>query len=686
MITLRVLIPGGRVRSFRAEWDREQVPVGWRVLVPLKSGTATGVVVGVGGEEAQQEILSFPDSKPILDVKSLSLLDELSSDYLLSRGYLLQRLLPSAFFWREEEVIKVARTNLKGLDPKSLEIVEYVKKRRGVKPENLKKRFNPRLIDFLLKRGILRSEKVWNAPSLEERFYSLALPLGDALKKVRSEEKKRLLVFLSGREGVSEEELRGWGFGRSLLRELLKRGILKEESRYPEKIHEGAEISREVVRRISADRRLLWSSFVDVLREVEELCLDHISRGMSVLILFPDTAQMYRALDRLRGVLKDRLLEIHSGVPPKKLFESWFSATEGGKVIVGTFLASLCPVERLGSLILFDESSPGVKLRHAGGVDLRRVAYILSKKRGSKLLFTTPAPSLSSYLLFKEGKFSLERKFSLPRVELFKREAGEILTENALRVLEKEKEKKILLLVPKHGYSYLYCPRCEALVECPRCGTFLTYSLRKKLIYCTNCSYRQEELICPECEGPLEELGFGIERALEVVEGSVGLREGLIFSTHPRWEESYDLSIILSADSLLSVPSYRAREELFLFLLRTSLITKERLIIQTMFPEEESFRCLAEGKLEEFYRLELERREREMLPPFWRLLLLKVSDREIEGYVRKFLSPHLRSTYNRREGCYELLVKFRDRRTLLKVRQLTRRFGKAIIEAKVDPF
>ncbi|MDQ7082580.1 MAG: hypothetical protein Q9N34_06215 [Aquificota bacterium] len=131
LITLRVLIPGGRVKSFRAEWDREQVPLGWRVLIPSKSGTATGIVVGVGREEAREEVLSFPDPSPILDTDSLSLIDELSSDCLLeSKGYLLQKLLPSAFFWREEEVLKVSRTNLKGLDPKRLEVVEYVKRRR----------------------------------------------------------------------------------------------------------------------------------------------------------------------------------------------------------------------------------------------------------------------------------------------------------------------------------------------------------------------------------------------------------------------------------------------------------------------------------------------------------------------------------------------------------------------------
>ncbi|MDQ7082582.1 MAG: hypothetical protein Q9N34_06225 [Aquificota bacterium] len=126
-------------------------------------------------------------------------------------------------------------------------------------------------------------------------------------------------------------------------------------------------------------------------------------------------------------------------------------------------------------------------------------------------------------------------------------------------------------------------------------------------------------------------------------------------------------------------------EDLFLFLLRASSVTKDKLVIQTMFPEEES-RYLVEGSRRIFTGLSLRGGRRRCCHLRRKIFLLKVSDREIEGYVRKFLSPHLRSTYNRREGCYELLIKFRDRRTLLKVRQLMRRFGKAIIEAKVDPF
>ncbi|MDQ7082581.1 MAG: hypothetical protein Q9N34_06220 [Aquificota bacterium] len=73
----------------------------------------------------------------------------------------------------------------------------------------------------------------------------------------------------------------------------------------------------------------------------------------------------------------------------------------------------------------------------------------------------------------------------------------------------------MLLLVPKHGYSYLYCPRCEA--GRVSCRTFLTHSLKEE-------AYLLHELLLQAGGADLsrvwllEKPAQG-ERALEVVRG-----------------------------------------------------------------------------------------------------------------------------------------------------------------------
>ncbi|WP_457599949.1 primosomal protein N' family DNA-binding protein [Hydrogenivirga sp.] len=681
----RVLLPNGRTALYSGKWEREESPIGWRVLVPTSVGGTTGVVIGVKEGESEREIIEFPDRAPLLSQTSLSLIDELAADYLLPRGVLLFKLLPSVFLWKEEELLVVSDRKPFGLDRKSLELIEYVKKRRGVKPHNLKKRYDPALVKLLTEKGFLRLKREWRAPELEESYYRLALPLKEALKKVRSKEKRRLLVFVSGKESVGEEELLSWGFRRRDLRELVKKGLLTSFREI--RLKPSGATTQTPLKKITGDRELLWADFEFAAEDALALAQHNLRSGRSTLIIFPDYGELTAFLGNLPAELGDRLVEIHSRVPSRKLYEGWFRATREPSLVVGTYLSLLCPLRNLSSVVLFDESSNGVKLRHAGGIDLRRAVFLLSRKRGATLQMSTPAPSLSSFYLVSEGRMGLRRELKRsPEVNLIRREPTEVLTEELYFKLRELREKKILFLVPKHGYSYVYCPRCEALAECPECGTLLTYSLKRESLYCTNCRYKREELTCPECEGGLEEVGFGLEKAMEVVEENFGLKENFHFSTHPHWEHPYDVVVVLSADSILSVPSYRAEEELFTYLLRAKNVAGESLFIQSILPEEKPFQSVKENKLEEFYREELEEKMREELPPFWRLLLIKSKNPELEKYIFKVVTPNVRSTYNVREDCYELLLRFKERKTLWKVRQLLKRFPRDIIEVRVDPF
>ena len=680
---LRVLLPSGRTKVFKASWDRESSPLGWRVLVPTERGGTTGIVIGVQDGEAPEEILSFPDSAPVVSYAGLSTVDELSLYYLIPKGVLLFKLLPAVFLWRERKVIKPAQADPIGLDRRSGELFDYIKKRRGVSPESLKKRFGAELVDFMLKKGLLKLVKEWKAPSVEERFYRLGLSLKEALSMVRSDRKKKLLVYLSGRKCVSEEELAEWGFDRSLLRDLVRRNIVEElqecgdEKTFPQNFTNTVNVHAE-------DRLLFWGKFRNALELALNECRRNLSQGKSTLLIFTDREELNVALGYLRESLGDKVIEIHSGVSFKRLFKAWFKARESPHVIVGTYTASLCPLYSPGTFILFNESAPGVKIKRLPSVDLRRLLLVLSQKNSSRIVFTTPAPSVASFYLHLQGKFSLKRDMKEARIHLIRREPTQILTPELEKFIEKNLHRDTLFLVPKQGYSYAYCPRCEALAECPYCGSFLTFSKVKERIYCTSCGYKHRSWECPECDGELELAGFGLERAVEVIESRFGLRENFSFGTHPVWEEEHENVVILSVDNILSVPSYRSVEDSLLYVLKARSVAKHNLFVQSILPE--TFKELSENRVEDIYVKELKSREEELLPPFWRLVLVRIKRKELLGYFRKFVSPHLRSSFNLREGSYDLLIPFRDRQTLLKISKLRKRFPKDIIEVRIDPF
>ncbi len=675
----RVLLPNGRTGLYRGSWEREGSPLGWRVLVP--EGT-TGVVAGVSEGTAGGEV-SFPDEAPLLGSAQISVVEEVAGDYFLPRGRVLFGLLPSVFLWKRRKLIRPALRETSSLDPRSREIVEYVRRRRQVSPEGLRRKFGSGVVRLLLRKGFLIEESEWVIPRVEVRYYRLKVPLSSALRKVRSQRRRRLILFLSGREGVSEEELLEGGFRREELRDLLRRGILELTHEPPRPIPgKGVEVSEGRLRR---GRTLLWGNLQAVLGALKELCARNLSEGRSTLLIAPELKDAERAVQVLRGEFGNRVHEIHSRVPPKRIFSSWFSLQREAGVLVGTYTAALCPLKNLSSVILLNESSPAVKVRSAGGVDLRRIAFLLSRKTGADLLFATPSPSVATYLLVRDGRME-EIDLRRPHpVRVIARKPSEILTSVLLEKLTRFRGKEILLLVPKQGYSYVFCPRCEDLVQCPVCGTFMTYSRRREEVYCTACGHRQENLRCADCEGDLEELGFGVEKVIAAVEEAVGPAESFSFSTYPDWGEEFDATVVVSADSLLSLPTYRAKEELFLYLNRAVLCAREETLVQTVLPEEEVFRLLAEGRERDFYLRELESREREKLPPFWKLALVKTSRRDLAGYVSKVISPHIRVSYSVRENCYHILLRFRERRTLRKIAQLRRRFGRDIIEVRVDP-
>jgi len=83
-MVFRVLLPSGRVKNFKGEWNRDGSPIGFRVLVPSGEGGTTGIVVGTSKDtQGTGEIISFPDSAPLIGQVQLSLVEELSLDYLM---------------------------------------------------------------------------------------------------------------------------------------------------------------------------------------------------------------------------------------------------------------------------------------------------------------------------------------------------------------------------------------------------------------------------------------------------------------------------------------------------------------------------------------------------------------------------------------------------------------------------
>jgi len=676
-MNLRVAFPGGRIYTLRNAFT--DLSPGFRVQCLVGQRRLTGLVVGFSQEDPQGEVIALPDKKPLVLEPQLEAVKELSQDYLRPWVTLLFSLLPSSFFPKWVRKVYVSSRERGFTDPTTSEILNYVRKRGGVPLETLKKRFPARTVNFLLERGFLEVREGWRHPSPKrERRFRLKVPLKEALERVKGSKGRKVAVLLSGKDSVSLEDLRQWGIGSADVKELVRRGIVEELE------EEGSvyEFIPEPVRDIDGEISFLEGRFEDCIRYISALARAGLSRGKSTLVLFTLSSQLFKA----REIIGDSIetLFIHSGMSPSRLLSRWFETLGGPKLVMGTYSSSLVPLEEAFAVVVVDESSAGVRLRQVGDVDLRRLAYILSRKLSARFILSGPSPSVSSYHLITSRDGSrLELSAVRPSVRVIERSPREILTEELYEFLINSDKGKTLFLVSKEGYSYLYCPRCQILCLCPECGSYMTYSKQRESFYCSRCGYRHPTLTCPDCEGEVEDTGFGIEKALEVIERNIGINDDFSFDTYPRWEWTYDTVIVLSADSILSVPSYRSSEEFYLYLMRSKRIARRDLLVQTVFPDLTEVKALYDS--EDFYRRELQVRKEERLPPFWRLVKVSTTRGDLTAYLSKVVSPHLQSYKNLAKGTYEVLLKIRDRHSLRRLEEVRRRFSRDIIELRVDP-
>jgi primosomal protein N' (replication factor Y) len=530
----------------------------------------------------------------------------------------------------------------------------------------------------LLDKGLLRAGERWREKGVSgERFFSLSVSVRDALERVRDPEKKRLLIFLGGRRAVSLLQIREWGFSQKTLNELLKMGLVSEAK--PE--HPGTSpLTQEVLKDVGEKSSYIEGRFEEVLKFAYYRARRALGEKKSALFLFTGTSQLLKALE----FCTEEVLSLHSSLGAGEFKRVWFQTAEGHKILFTTPVGVLAPLRDTGIIAVVDEASSLVRLRYAQDIDLRRLALILARKLSAEFVLCGPRPSINAYhyLGANLGKVREVASFR-PVIRVLRRSAGEILTGELHEIISRSREVPTLFLVPKQGYSYMYCPRCQGIAQCPRCDKYLTYSKNSEKIFCTGCGYTHPDVYCPECEGKLEDTGFGIEKAIEVIENAFGVGDSMSFDTYPRWEEAHERVVVLTADPILSLPTYRASEEMFQYLMRSFRVAKRELILQTMFPGLHPVRGLLEP--EHFYKIEWEERKRERLPPLWRLALVKTTKEDLDLYLKKVVSEHISSLTRWSKGYKEILIRFRDRRALKKLEEVRRRFSKFIIEVKVDP-
>jgi primosomal protein N' (replication factor Y) len=431
---------------------------------------------------------------------------------------------------------------------------------------------------------------------------------------------------------------------------------------------------------------------------------DTLARGKTALVLVPEialTLWIGRQCRSWFGARFEGVAVLHSALSDLERAHEWWRVRNGeARVVVGTRSAVFAPLENVGLIIVDEEQENSFKQEETPRYHGRDVAIVRAKMERALALLGSATPSMETYHHARNGKYELltlasrVADRSLASVEIvdlredFQRTHQTSPISAALHTGIQEclaNGTQALVLINRRGYSWsVLCRSCGASVQCVNCSISMTHHKHRNRLECHYCgSIQQIPKQCPKCQSKyvyffgegsehLEErlrkefpgariarldrdtartkrqyqetLGAFASGALDILVGTQMLAKGHDF-------QKVTLVGVVSADSSLSLPDFRAAERTFQLLTQVAGRAgrgelKGRVLIQTFYPEHYAIQDAVKQDYAAFFERELHFRRMMAYPPFTSLANVIVRDTSLEKTIRwsrqlsEYFSPH----------------------------------------------
>src|SRR5437870_3975198 len=243
--------------------------------------------------------------------------------------------------------------------------------------------------------------------------------------------------------------------------------------------------------------------YLDVLRSV-------VASGDGAILLVPEIALTPQTVARVRGVFGDQVAVLHSALSDGERADAWRALRRGERrVAVGPRSAVFAPVQRLAAIVVDEEHEPSYKQGSAPRYHARDVALVRARLEGARVLLGSATPSLETLHLAAQGRvvrFELPERIGarpLPPVEVVDLRSAERVPEargvpwttaldEAVRDALGRGEQVILLLNRRGFATYLQCPACGDVRDCPHCAIALTVHQTPPALRCHYCGHEEE--------------------------------------------------------------------------------------------------------------------------------------------------------------------------------------------------
>ncbi|MDQ3815250.1 MAG: primosomal protein N' [Armatimonadota bacterium] len=413
-----------------------------------------------------------------------------------------------------------------------------------------------------------------------------------------------------------------------------------------------------------------------------ERCL---ALGRRALVLVPEIALTAQTVEIFQRRFQERVAILHSALSAGERFDEWRRARSGrADIVVGARSAIFAPCRDIGLIIIDEEHDHSYKQDSTPRYHARDVALKRATLENAVVVLGSATPSLESYHHAVRGDFGhvkLTQRIGtrrLPQVEVVDMlgEArmgtlpvlGQRLKEALCEAVARG-EQAIVFLNRRGFATYVQCLGCAHVERCPNCDVTLTFHRTEQALRCHHCDHNAPVRgTCPQCNGWM--IGFTgtgtekvenevetllRERGLEGVKilrldrdttthkGSHGrilgeFRQGkaqVLIGTQmvTKGLDFPNVTVVgvISADSALNVPDFRASERTFQLLAQVAGRAGRgdqpgKVLIQTLTTDHYAIQAACEHDYEKFVEHEIPARQSPTYPPFSHIVNVISSD------------------------------------------------------------
>ncbi len=399
-----------------------------------------------------------------------------------------------------------------------------------------------------------------------------------------------------------------------------------------------------------------------------------LEQKQGAILLVPEIALTPQTCRRVTARFGAQVVLWHSKLSGGERAEAWRRLRSGqANIALGARSAVFAPVRNLGLMVVDEESEPSYKQEDVPRYHARDVAAVRARAAKAILVLGSATPSVESYYNAQQGRYRLvnlparvDHK-ELPTVKLIDLAeawrlegkmplfSNELLDE--LSGCLKRKEQAILFLNRRGFAPVVMCPDCRHVITCPDCSTAMVFHQQGNQLRCHTCDRRMPAgPACPKCGAACVRLsGAGTQRveeelqrffprarllrldldttrargSLEKALGQFGRQEADILIGTQMVAKGMDfpqvtLVGIISADTALHFPDFRAQERTFQLLVqvagRAGRGGKPGLVlVQTLNAAHPIMELAKRQDYADFYQQEIALRQDLLYPPFARL-------------------------------------------------------------------